>query len=987
MFSAEGMAMAESFLDDMDPTMQFMTAGGQQTQSMAEFEAHLQAAMLRNQQQNMLPSTKYNNMDSYMNSSDLFEFDEFSNFNIPIQQKQPEPALPLPNHQIPLNFDIKQEYASPASSYDTETEPRQSTSLSPIDQAATLMSIPSLSIPQSSPLASAPAGAMASVPPPASTMSLPSQQPTATMMPFEDVASFPAVASATMTAEPTSINASAASTPNGEKPEKKVAHNAIERRYRNNINDRIAELKSVVPALVHAKVKSGSKRNNNEEDDDDEDDNEILDGVAVATKLNKATILRKATEYIVHLKNSNQQVRDDNAALRQIIIQLPGGQEHLMRYQLHAQYKAVQENNRIALEKAQQKQDILNATNNRRKRRRTYERRSQDDSDSSGPVTPPNSNTGRIFMAAFMAVSLFATSPLTTGSVQRNVDDHHHVSKTATANLTDKTVEMTLFGFMATNTWQWIRTIILVVGITYLCLPILFKSSRSSKKHVARQTNRSNVINFQISQRNTQVEMYKALVSSLSTPPPNPASVFQGVIALTLEGFRFLIRRLSGHDIFYDGDKDQDLEWTRACTWLRMSELECVGRSPLITRISMLHSCLKTINLAETLETGRFRSYSRLYATAAVQVALAAPQSVAYACSRYFWHLAFDYYDIDDDDQDWFQMFFSDLHQGDVEDSVVDLLHSDVWNESLNIMRLQTQLYHVDRIVPKIKPTSTVPLEIIANFHILRSLQPLYSQLVHLLTNPAPVDSEDDVSESGDTRFDEILAACVSSNNPTRWYALVGACIEAIWDNNLDVAQALIGAIKELPHDSNTEDQIIQRGIAYALIANTQLRRGDRDAAVRVLVKARSVQMERTNLIDEAEEEDFLSIENNIMILADFVTSILTLQAWIKILEPQQPMKVGDDVTLAVPEMNSIVLSLIKQLRRMVVAPPMVLDNYNQEVLDRLCRVSQIFYGISTQDSGCECSDDESHFDGVMDSKNFDPNPATQALQILHGLM
>lgn len=742
-----------------------------------------------------------------------------------------------------------------------------------------------------------------------------------------------------------------------------------------------------MPALVHAKVKSGNRRNNNDEDDDDEDDNEILDGVAVATKLNKATILRKATEYIVHLKNINQQVRDDNSALRQIIVQLPGGQDLLMRYQLHAQYKAVQENNRLAHEKAQQKQDIFNATNNRRKRRRTYERRSQDDSDSSGPVTPPNSNTGRIFMAAFMAVSLFATSPLTTGSVQRNVDDHHHVSKTATANVTDKTVEMTLFSFMATNTWSWIRAIILVVGITYLCLPILFKSSRSSKKHVARQMKRPNVINFNNSQRDSQVEMYKALVSSLSTPPPNPASIFQGVIALTLEGFRFLIRRLSGHDIFYDGDKDQDQEWTRACTWLRMSELECVGRSPLITRISMLHSCLKTINLAETLEAGRFRSYSRLYATAAVQVALAAPQFMAYACSRYFWQLAFDYYDIDDDDQDWFQMFFSDLHQGDVEDSVVDLLNSDVWTESLNIMRLQTQLYHVDRIVPKIKPTSTVPLEIIANFHILRSLQPLYSQLVHLLTNPAPVDSEDDVSESGDTRFDEVLAACVSSNNPIRWYALVGACIEAIWDNNLDVAQTLIGAIKDLPHDSNTDDQIIHRGIAYALIANTQLRRGDRDAAIRVLVKARTVQMERTRRLDEGEEEDFLTIENNIMILADFVTSILTLQAWIKILEPQQPMKAGEDVTLTVPEMNSIVLSLIKQLRRMVVAPPMVLDNYNQEVLDRLCRVSQIFYGISTQDSGCECSDDESQFDDYMDSKHLDPNPATQALQILHGLM
>ncbi|PKC07197.1 HLH-domain-containing protein, partial [Rhizophagus irregularis] len=75
------------------------------------------------------------------------------------------------------------------------------------------------------------------------------------------------------------------------KQQKKVAHNAIERRYRNNINDRINDLKNVVPALCHLKSK----------DSKDDDDIDEVDGIPAATKLNKATILRKATEYITYL--------------------------------------------------------------------------------------------------------------------------------------------------------------------------------------------------------------------------------------------------------------------------------------------------------------------------------------------------------------------------------------------------------------------------------------------------------------------------------------------------------------------------------------------------------------------------------------------------------------------------------------------------------------------------------------------------------------
>lgn len=72
------------------------------------------------------------------------------------------------------------------------------------------------------------------------------------------------------------------------RPVKKTAHNMIEKRYRTNLNDKIAALRDSVPSLrVMAKGARG-------EDGEKED----LQGLTPAHKLNKATVLAKATEYI-----------------------------------------------------------------------------------------------------------------------------------------------------------------------------------------------------------------------------------------------------------------------------------------------------------------------------------------------------------------------------------------------------------------------------------------------------------------------------------------------------------------------------------------------------------------------------------------------------------------------------------------------------------------------------------------------------------------
>jgi len=90
-------------------------------------------------------------------------------------------------------------------------------------------------------------------------------------------------------------------------PIKKTAHNMIEKRYRTNLNDKIAALRDSVPSL-----RVMSRSGNNEEDDDAED----LEGLTPAHKLNKATVLSKATEYIRHLEKRNKRLTEELAAAK-----------------------------------------------------------------------------------------------------------------------------------------------------------------------------------------------------------------------------------------------------------------------------------------------------------------------------------------------------------------------------------------------------------------------------------------------------------------------------------------------------------------------------------------------------------------------------------------------------------------------------------------------------------------------------------------------
>ncbi|KAH7175626.1 hypothetical protein EDB81DRAFT_751137 [Dactylonectria macrodidyma] len=94
----------------------------------------------------------------------------------------------------------------------------------------------------------------------------------------------------------------------GNQPIKKTAHNMIEKRYRTNLNDKIAALRDSVPSL---RIMSKSARG-----EDTTEDREELHGLTPAHKLNKATVLSKATEYIRHLEKRNNRLLDENSAMQ-----------------------------------------------------------------------------------------------------------------------------------------------------------------------------------------------------------------------------------------------------------------------------------------------------------------------------------------------------------------------------------------------------------------------------------------------------------------------------------------------------------------------------------------------------------------------------------------------------------------------------------------------------------------------------------------------
>ena len=92
---------------------------------------------------------------------------------------------------------------------------------------------------------------------------------------------------------------------------KKMSHNVIEKRYRSNLNDKISMLRDSIPALRVSAQRASAKDGSS--DTEDSGDGE---GPTSKVKLNKATVLTKATEYIKQLERQNERLMEENSLLR-----------------------------------------------------------------------------------------------------------------------------------------------------------------------------------------------------------------------------------------------------------------------------------------------------------------------------------------------------------------------------------------------------------------------------------------------------------------------------------------------------------------------------------------------------------------------------------------------------------------------------------------------------------------------------------------------
>jgi hypothetical protein len=84
---------------------------------------------------------------------------------------------------------------------------------------------------------------------------------------------------------------------------RKRGHNAIEKRYRTNLNDKINCLRLGIPSLSR-RSSADSKSDEEAEDSDAED----MDSKTAQQKYGKAAILTRALEYIKHLETTTQRL-------------------------------------------------------------------------------------------------------------------------------------------------------------------------------------------------------------------------------------------------------------------------------------------------------------------------------------------------------------------------------------------------------------------------------------------------------------------------------------------------------------------------------------------------------------------------------------------------------------------------------------------------------------------------------------------------------
>lgn len=493
-----------------------------------------------------------------------------------------------------------------------------------------------------------------------------------------------------------------------------------------------------------------------------------------------------------------------------------------------------------------------------------------------------------------------------------------------------------------------------------------------------------------------------------------PTSTLSTILPLMKESARIFSHHVLGYDIMYGDNQDStpEEEWGQVCKWIKLNETKLVGGAAHTSRLSMLYSCFRMINLVDALDEDRHehvnQTHARAYATAAMEMALIIPKrSVAEKLSNYFWLHAVSntklHMDQDQDDDTifeesnlWMQsLAWMDPYQE--HDCIQDMRKTRAWSETMDIISSQTMLNNDSapssseaHLSISYTAPVVVPVAILSTLHLLDSLRIQYDRLISTIAS-----RDDSFDESLETAFLDIMlltepstsltqkeddGAAVSTTNDQQrlahWLAAVGATVEALWKNNVDQAEKWLPAlIQRVPRSMtcrassvsqkallNQLDELIKKAMIHVLVGAILLKGSDVEKQKQGLVELENAEVLRIAIrklqskikSSKLDVEDGCDLESTVMALAEFVVSFIGLESWISAMK----LEVSTEKEILIDEE---VRESTLNLRRMVRLPSLqqtVSDN--QSIVDRLSRLGRfIAHHPGDADSACDLSDEE----------------------------
>ncbi|CAG8722823.1 16538_t:CDS:2 [Dentiscutata erythropus] len=639
--------------------------------------------------------------------------------------------------------------------------------------------------------------------------------------------------------------------PKAQNKQNKTAHNVIERRYRNNINDRINDLKNVVPALCHLKSR-------------DDDVIEEVDGIPAATKTNKATILRKATEYIVHLKKKNLDLKCENVILKKIIAAIPGGIE------LYDAYLKIESEMETPPDTPPSEIDPYIP----------YQYK---------PSTPPSRNAGRV---------------IASNDKESVVPDGIH----------------RLWDSMTIDIW----IITFLMCFTYIIWPSLFSTIRKPV-----------IISRSTPKIKDATKLYLSLSSLSNISSMNTLGFAAG---LFIESLRLFLRRFLGWDIFCDHvNVGMDERLLEVELWNRLGEAELCGGNKHVTRLSILYTCLRTINILENpYNMNMHASHSRIYANAALQcyVGLRSVPFLRRRAVSHFWELAIKEKSCFSSEDKWLEIALIRDQYNDILENVANRINDHIFHSSKNAKTFQSVV------------NTTVPLvyvsEIQALFHIKEAFYNLISE-----------------------RHGMIKIQKKSKN---------------------DLGSELVNKLKE---GSMTDDNLNKQIIIMSLLSRSHLICGKIKASIHCADKAINCISLRKN-----EQMETIEIEKNLMIreivkdiqdLVEFCVGWIALETRVVVLKIVGNFLSKNEVrklpnVLVENHLRSSINILARYLRRSTKSDAFdKISKLRERFIRKLDALGRIISGIDENyDPGCDCDD--------YDKQDSNEYKATRALRVLKGM-